>query len=264
MKKKISIKSKATKLARVLGWAAFAISFIVLLGAAIDIQNEVKCKNIIVDIDYSEGLFFIDEREIHRQIATSPEGDSTIGTPIGQLNLKELEQRIADHPHVKKLSLYMNIDGELNIDVTQRQPVIRIINTNGVSYYIDKSGDIIPTSPNFTARVLVATNVSAIIPESRIADGSSQLNDLFTLARFIEQDKFWKAQVSQVVVNQAGEYEIIPRLGGHSILIGAVKNLEDKFERLAVFYKEGLPNTGWGTYQRINLKFKDQIVCTKR
>jgi cell division protein FtsQ len=32
---------------------------------------------------------------------------------------------------------------------------------------------------------------------------------------------------------------------------------------LMTFYKEGLNKVGWNAYLTINLKYKNQIVCTK-
>ncbi|MCD7935525.1 MAG: cell division protein FtsQ, partial [Tannerellaceae bacterium] len=33
---------------------------------------------------------------------------------------------------------------------------------------------------------------------------------------------------------------------------------------LQVFYEQAIPKVGWDKYSLINLKFKDQIVCTKK
>ena len=49
-----------------------------------------------------------------------------------------------------------------------------------------------------------------------------------------------------------------------TIVIGEVYNLESKFNKLMLFYEEGLSKTGWNEYKTINLKYKDQVVCTKR
>ena len=53
-------------------------------------------------------------------------------------------------------------------------------------------------------------------------------------------------------------------VGNHKIVFGGVENLESKFEKLMFFYKKGLNKTGWNEYSEINLKYKDQVVCTKR
>ena len=94
--------------------------------------------------------------------------------------------------------------------------------------------------------------------------GANQLKSLFLLANFVEKNSFWKAQISQIFVNENGDFELTPRVGGHIIIFGSSANLEGKFENLMTFYKKGLRRTGWNEYSVINLKFKNQVVCTKR
>ena len=59
------------------------------------------------------------------------------------------------------------------------------------------------------------------------------------------------------------DFELVPKVGNHKIVFGGIDNLESKFEKLMIFYKKGLSKTGWNEYSEINLKFKNQVVCTK-
>ncbi len=56
---------------------------------------------------------------------------------------------------------------------------------------------------------------------------------------------------------------MIPKLGNHIIKFGRVEEMDAKFHKLMIFYKEVLKNFDAEDYRIINLKFKDQIVCTK-
>ena len=67
-----------------------------------------------------------------------------------------------------------------------------------------------------------------------------------------------------MVVSTDGDFELIPRVGGQRVLIGDGTALEQRFEKLRLFYKEGMPQASWRSYARIDLRFADQIVCTKR
>ena len=60
------------------------------------------------------------------------------------------------------------------------------------------------------------------------------------------------------------EIELIPRVGNHIILLGSEEEMEAKFEKLMLFYKKGVQQTGWNQYSIINLKYKNQLVCVKR
>jgi cell division protein FtsQ len=58
---------------------------------------------------------------------------------------------------------------------------------------------------------------------------------------------------------------IIPISGMHTIHFGrADEQVEEKFKRLKIFYKEGLKKVGWDQYKTINLKFDKQVVCEKK
>jgi cell division protein FtsQ len=132
-----------------------------------------------------------------------------------------------------------------------------------------------PLNPAFSARVLVATGfiresfskkVCYFTDSVRTKDSMeyrSVMNNLYKLSAFITKDKFLKAQIEQIYVDPNGEFELIPRVGTHTILMGRADNLEDKFERLFVFYRMGLSKTGWSRYNIINIKFKNQVVCSK-
>ena len=76
--------------------------------------------------------------------------------------------------------------------------------------------------------------------------------------------QFWNDQVVQIYVNALGEYELIPRVGAHHILLGSMDQWETKLKNLELLYDQGLSRYGWNTYQTINLKYTNQVICTKR
>lgn len=90
---------------------------------------------------------------------------------------------------------------------------------------------------------------------------------LITFVRWIEEDSFWSAEIVQIVAENASggalELELVPRSGNHTILFGSIENVEEKFDKLLRFYKEGLNNIGWESYSTINIKYDGQVVCSK-
>ena len=54
------------------------------------------------------------------------------------------------------------------------------------------------------------------------------------------------------------------KVGDQVIELGDTTNLENKFADLLAFYRNGMPRAGWDAYSKISLKFKDQVVCTKK
>ena len=87
---------------------------------------------------------------------------------------------------------------------------------------------------------------------------------ILVLARTLSADPFWNALVDQVVVDANGDFELLPRIGGQRVAIGDGTDLERRLQKLRLFYEKGIPQTDWRRYARIDVRFADQIVCTKR
>jgi cell division protein FtsQ len=121
-----------------------------------------------------------------------------------------------------------------------------------------------PISQAFTAHVPVATGNIYEAYKTRDSMHSQVGVELNKIATYVDKEAFWKAQIEQIFVTAESEFVLVPKVGNHTILLGTAENMEAKFEKLMVFYKEGLPRVGWDKYTTINLKFKDQIVCTKK
>jgi cell division protein FtsQ len=68
----------------------------------------------------------------------------------------------------------------------------------------------------------------------------------------------------QIYRSQKGEYELIPRVGAHQIILGTLDDFETKLENLQLLYQQGFKQHGWNQYEKINLKYSNQIICTKR
>ena len=90
---------------------------------------------------------------------------------------------------------------------------------------------------------------------------------LINFVRWIEDDQFWGAEIVQIDASTtpsgALELELVPRSGNYTILFGSIENVEQKFDKLMRFYKEGLNNRGWDRYSTINIKYEGQVVCSK-
>jgi cell division protein FtsQ len=52
-------------------------------------------------------------------------------------------------------------------------------------------------------------------------------------------------------------------VGNHRILLGQIEYYRENLEKLKLFYEKGLNQMGWNQYSIINLKYKNQVVCTK-
>src|SRR5699024_4920810 len=121
-----------------------------------------------------------------------------------------------------------------------------------------------PLSQHYAPNVLVANGYI----RERFGTGadsiqSSILIELFQTAKFIQEDSLWNDQIEQLYVNINREIEMVPRVGGHQIILGDADSLQVKFNKLLLFYKYIAPTVGWDIYKAVNLSFANQLVCTK-
>jgi len=132
---------------------------------------------------------------------------------------------------------------------------------------------VLPDRIKQIAHVLVANgNIPAISVQAgkkifqRASDSlqkNSVLQNIFLVAGFIAKDDFWKAQIEQIYVNDKNDMLLVPRVGDHVIVFGDASDLKEKFVKLKSMYY-AFNQIGWNQYKILNLKYKNQIVCTKR
>lgn len=262
------------KILSILVWTIFVSVLGVFLGFTESQRGKILCAEIKVDVIDTTGYLFVESNDIIELL--QEKAYKITGTNLESLPLFKIERDIVNHPSVRSAEVYTTLDGILHIKIEQRNPILRIINYNNESYYIDNDGAIFPLSEKYTARVLVANgnlnepynlryirNASEVIETDEL--GRKYLtDDLYQLASFIQKNSFYRSLVEQIFVNEDKEIEIIPKVGRFTILVGDVSNLEEKMKNLTAFMKIALPREGWEKYSTINLKYKEQIVCTKK
>jgi cell division protein FtsQ len=256
---------------RVGGTVLAIVAVIVVLGFVERTVDRTTVQAIDVEVRGREGVHFIDEGSVRREVLDL--GVDVMGATLGSLDLPAIEERLRSIPAVADAEVYHTMDGTLHVRVTQRDPVVRVINSNGTSFYIDRDGWAMPTSLRHTARVLVVTGdldeVGAENGVQRVIGNDSLerhilSDDILRMALFIRDDPFWDAMIDHVVVDRTTGFELVPKVGGQRVLIGMGPGLEQRFNKLRLFYTKGMPRTDWRRYKRIDLRFADQIVCTQR
>ena len=259
------------KLLNTIIWTGLIAYLFVGLGFTSDKRSELLCGEIRVIVTDSSEVQFFDRRDVERILRS---GKIKIrGTPISELNTRKVEALFSKNPYIRKIEVYTTLDGVLNIRVCQRRPVVRVIASNGAGYYLDKEGYIIPASRKYSPYLLVASGSFFVGDQFKRAACLDSIADkkfykpwfeLLELAHFINGDSFWSSQIVQLYLNSRQDFEIIPRVGAHQIILGRAEGYESKFSNLEILYKEGLKSEGWNKYQKIDLRFKNQVICTKR
>ncbi|HQS04470.1 MAG TPA: cell division protein FtsQ, partial [Daejeonella sp.] len=205
---------------------------------------------------------FIERDEVDRILMEN--GGAMLGKDLNDINIHKLENALKANPFIEFAKVYADMTGVIHVQIRQREPVLRVVNMANLHFYIDGNGNKIPLSDNYTAKVLVASGLIEEDFSGRVDTLKTKMaRDLFRTALFIRSDTLWDNQIEQLFVDLKGDIEMVPRVGGHKIILGSADSLQIKFRNLLVFYKKAIPKVGWDTYKTINLKYANQIVCEK-
>jgi cell division protein FtsQ len=247
-------------------WKYVLISFcwIVSLGGVVVLMSFINikkaaviCKDVRVYIPGNQ--YFIDKQEIDNILQVKDH--SLIGRPIDEINIQKLENKLKANPFIESAKVYIDMDDIIRVEISQRQPILRIMNQFDQDFYVDAHGLKIPLSENFTARVLAANGYIDEPFAGKVDTLKTEIAaEVFKTADYIRKDSLWSAQIAQIYVDQNHEIELIPRVGNQRIILGNADSLDTKFHNLYLFYKKALPQAGWGTYKAINIKYANQVV----
>lgn len=223
-------------------------------------QRNEACDHVEISISNGDAIGFLDDADIRSWLVRSF-GDSVEGDRIQYLNTARIEDSLEKNPYIRQAEAYIDASGELHLRIDQKQPLARVINKYGVNYYVDDVADKIPLSSKFTCRVPVITgNIEETYHNAQKIQ-SPVLENALGLVRYIHANTFWDAQIEQIAVTDDGEFELVPKVGDQVIQFGTADNMQEKFDKLGIFYKEGLRYVGWDKYKNIDLRFDRQVVC---
>ncbi|ABG59987.1 cell division protein [Cytophaga hutchinsonii ATCC 33406] len=237
---------------------------VVLLFLISFVENEHANRTIrktLVRINYEADNYFVDEADILRTL-TMNDADQIVGKKYRDIDLKTLELRLESIKFVDDAQISADHKGTLMVEINQSKPIARIVSQNSPHAYIGSNATALSTSEKFTSRVLIIDGPFA----SRLMKENYMLTDstgskYFQLIEFIDQSPYWKKMISQLTLLQNGDVVMQPQIGNYEIFFGKPTDIEVKFKKIDMFFRDILPAKGWDSYQRVNVSFNNQIVC---
>ena len=215
-------------------------------------KQETICNNLIVIIKDSTERPFLTANDMVSLLKNSKL--YPVNQRFDSIDTHIIKQKITEHELVANATVYKTPSGSIKIEITQKTPVLRVF-SGRESYYVDESGSVMP------ANYLHATYLPVA---SGTIEKSFATTELYKFALFLHKNQFWNNQIEQIYVGPNQEVELIPRIGDHRIILGNFDDFEEKMNNLKLFYEQAIPKIGWGKYEVINLKYKNQIVGTKK
>lgn len=217
----------------------------------------------------AEDQAMISDEEI-RELVREQFGDIE-GSRMTAVNLHKLENFIRGNPYISSCEAYQTLSGTLTLKARAREPLVRIFNQDLEQYLIDYNGCLMPVNPAKPFHLLIANGhitehysspCKTVTKPGPLAENSI-LREIYTVAMHISQDAFLSSFIDQVYVNEKQELELIPKIGHQVIYFGKAEDTAEKLGNLKAFYQQVMSKIDWRIYSSIDLKYKNQVVCTK-
>ncbi len=190
-------------------------------------------------------VYFIDEKDVKEMVRKSNPSKR-----IGDINIPELERKLNELSAVDSANVYLNLNGNLNLDIKQKVPAFRL-NKNGKDFYVDKNGREFPISKNYSFPCMLVTgNVQ-----------SAEYEKLAELVEKIDQDDFSRKYFIGVT-KEKSNYNLITSDGNYKVEIGDLDNIDFKVKGFKTFAEKFLVYQQPEKYSRISVKYDNQIVTT--
>ena len=213
-------------------------------------RNEMRKLKKSEVIFVGENNLFVSNEVVNKLLIENKTDARTISKD--KVDLNRLEKSINNQEMVEKSEVFVSIDGVLKAVVKQKTPIARVFNESE-SFYIDYMGNRMPLSENFAAHVPI---VSGVIQEKNNAE-------ITKLLRIIYNDSFLKKNIIGIQIFPLGDVKLTNRNFDYDIDFGQMINMERKLSNYKAFFQKAVVDSSINKYKKINLKFTQQVVCTK-
>lgn len=254
-------------------WIVIAAGVVVMMSFANEKHEVKQCRGITCRIDYRGVQPLMSGNDLIAEI--NKKFGKLQSKTIGDVDIAEIATLVKRNPYLENSDVLVTVEGDILIRADQCIPLIRYYSSAGYPHYIDKNGRIMPANPAFPYKVLIASGqIESPLNDGRnifsVSDSNfllkaklKNLYDIHLLAGIINTDSTLKALIEQVYITSNGNIQLVTKAGSHIVYMGDTTDAAEKLENLKYFYKYGLVKTGWNKYQKVNLEYKNQIVCTK-
>ena len=243
------------KLLKKIKWSDLRI--VMVLGVALFLYSFSNDRSTHRNLKGVEITFKGEERHFVTSSDVSDIVKNQSGTVTAQdrmsIDLNALEKSVLQNRLIKDAEVYITIDGVLKVEVSQKKAIGRVVGEQ-TSYYLDEQGDHMPLSDNYAERVvLVEGKVNKEFQEP-----------LRQMLELINEDEFLKQEITGISIQPGEVIYLKSRVNTFEILFGNFQEMERKLMNYKAFIQYAInEKIEIDSYKKINLKFTQQVVCSK-
>lgn len=207
--------------------------------------------DIQIKVDHESGRYFVNDSLVQKIVRGKQL--RVQDTPLGNMDIAKIEYILNRNSFVQTSQIYQDINGVMKVQIQQEIPIARI-NTGADEYYLSEELTKIPLSNLYSAKVIM---VGGTITEE-------DFEGLKKMTHYIMADKLLKKHIIAIKKEKPNSFILLINKGDYIIEFGELNNFQEKFDKLLLFYEQYLGKVGLNYYKKINLRFNNQIVATKR
>lgn len=205
-----------------------------------------------ITIEGEDSASFVTRQEVAHLIKGYFETSRIVSTDVPAYDIEETLNSV---DNIENARCTRRSNDRIWVEVTPMRPVARVFDETG-SYYINRDGKRLTASLKYRSNVPVITG--------RL-EGRHSARRLMPLLDYIGNSRSRSELVTAISLKADGDVILIPPFRGHVINFGAPDvDIADKFDRLTTMYRDIMPAKGWDFYDTLSVKFRDQVVATRR
>jgi cell division protein FtsQ len=248
------------KLKSALIWTTILVGIGTLLFLSVQRKGKADVESLVIHIKANENGRLIQEKDV-RKLVVLTLGFDPKNKSIRSINSRKLEAELESDPRVKNAEVYFDGKDRLHVELEPKKVIVRISDVSGDQYFLDENGNKVPIIRGGAVRVPLANGyIEKYAVGFDQKPGKSPLKEIFRIVKFTREDDFLNALIEQIHVDETGEIILIPKVGKEKLVFGGSEQMEEKFENLKIFYRDGMTKLGWNRYPSLNLKFVNQVV----
>lgn len=187
---------------------------------------------------------------------------------ISSIDLMKIQKLLGNNPWIESSSAFIGLNDTLSIKAKEYEPVLRVYNQDMKSVYVTADGIIIPSNPNYSPRMIIASGQflftlpkgNASITDSLYAN--TGIPEALRIATAIKKDSFLAGNIGQIYKNY-NEYELMVNNLSAKVIVGDTCAVEQRLARLKTLLEQYSGTEELKPFKTLNLRYKNQIVCTK-
>lgn len=243
-----------------------ALIFLFVVGRMWYLETPLKGVNIQLERSHANGFVQKDS------LLASAESICGLArhNKIADIDLLRVERLLADNPWIEEGSAYIDLDEHLIVKAREYEPVLRVYGSDGRSVYVTAEGKILPSSPYYTPHLIIASGHFTLPSPNRQAHVSDTnycntgIAEALAIAQAVESDEYLAGHVGQIYKNADNDFELAVNNLPAKVVIGDLTDLGHKLARLRTLLERYINTEELLGYKSLNLKYKNQIVCTKK